>query len=299
MIEVVPVADLHSELLFDSSLVRVGNVVCWAPRSGPADAQWVATARIVLPRRGVFRIHHAGRPIVADANTVVLFGSESEYRVSHPADGGDECTVLVFPPSILADALGSDAIARSTCSHTSLREATQLACRMLSTSLHRGFLDRFEAEEAALLLLDALVGDFAQPAAAGAHRIGQARPVWVEDVRALLAAQPAAPWRLDAVAQAVHYSPFHLARQFRAATGMSVHRYLVRLRLGLALDRMAQGETRLAVLAADLGFAHHSHFTASFRSVFGVTPRAAQATLTCARLSQLRKILTATPGSTR
>jgi AraC family transcriptional regulator len=71
----------------------------------------------------------------------------------------------------------------------------------------------------------------------------------------------------------VHSSPFHLARQFRAVTGESVSRYLLRLRLGLALDRLAAGETELGRLAVELGFAHHSHFSARFRSVFGTTPR--------------------------
>jgi AraC family transcriptional regulator len=79
----------------------------------------------------------------------------------------------------------------------------------------------------------------------------------------------------------VHCSPFHLARQFRAATGQTIARHLLRLRLSLALERIAAGETSLARLASDLGFAHHSHLTARFHAMFATTP------------SQLRTILTA------
>src|SRR5919108_261399 len=68
--------------------------------------------------------------------------------------------------------------------------------------------------------------------------------------------------------------PPPLARRFRSATGESISRYLLRLRLGLALDRLAAGDRDLGALADELGFANHSHFTARFRSTFGITPSA-------------------------
>jgi AraC family transcriptional regulator len=111
-------------------------------------------------------------------------------------------------------------------------------------------------------------------------RLGPAARRRVEDVRALLAARPGAAWRLDSVARAVHCSPFHLARQFRAATGETIARYLLRLRLAAALERLAAGETELARLAADVGFAHHSHLSARFRAAYGVTPSEARKMVT-------------------
>ena len=39
-----------------------------------------------------------------------------------------------------------------------------------------------------------------------------------------------------------------------------------------ALDRIAQGETSLTVLAHDLGFADHAHLTRTVRAVTGRTP---------------------------
>jgi AraC-like DNA-binding protein len=76
-------------------------------------------------------------------------------------------------------------------------------------------------------------------------------------------------------------------------TGSSIHQYRLQLRLGIALERLAGGEVDLARLAVDLGFAHHSHFSACFRRVYGYTPGQARSTLTRARLAQLRRILTA------
>jgi AraC family transcriptional regulator len=259
-------SELRSELLFAGPVARIGNVVCCAPRSAPAAPEWVPDTRIVLPRRGVFALHRHGQGVVADGTSAVVLGAGEEYRVSHPADGGDECTVLVVPPELHEEAFG-DLAGRQGI----LRPSTQLRARVL-TSLATGL----ESEERALLLLDAVAADLG---AAGPPP--KRRPRYVDDARALLAADPTARWGLDALARAVHCSPFHLARRFRACTGETLARYRLRLRLGLALERIAGGETNLARLAAELGFAHHSHFTARFRSVFDTTP------------SEVRRIVTA------
>jgi AraC-like DNA-binding protein len=225
----------------------------------------------VLPRRGVFAVHRRGDPVVADGNSALVLGADDEYRVSHPGDGGDECTVLAVAPELLEEALG-DHRAR----HGTLRASTQLSTRVLTVVARRA-VSALAVEEAALLALDAVAADLTGPATTRPARR------YVHEACALLAADPEAPWRLDALARAVHCSPFHLARQFRAATGETVSRYLLRLRLALAMERMAAGESSLARLAHDLGFAHHSHFSARFRAVFGATP------------SDVRKIVTAPP----
>ena len=164
---------------------------------------------------------------------------------------------------------------------------------VLRRALANDAVDPLEGEDAALLLLEALARGLAPEASAAGTRLGPGRRFRIEAARALLASRPAARWRLHALAGAVHSSPYHLARQFRALTGETVSRYLLRLRLGLALERMAEGENDLARLAAELGFAHQSHFGARFRSVFGTTPGAARETLTRARVREMRTIVTA------
>lgn len=250
---------MHATTLFDAPLVAIHDVVCASHRGGPGDEEPGAAGELILPRRGVFAVHHGREAVTADPATALVLGPDGGHRVSHPAHGGDACTVLRFRADVLEEALG-DLGPR----HGVLRPATQLAARLLPA---RVGVDPLLAEDAAAALLDAVARDLA--GAPVARPVARAR---VEHARAVIAADPTAPWRLDAVARAAHCSPFHLARQFRAVTGESIARYVIRLRLAIALDRIEAGEEGLARLAADTGFASHSHLTATLRATFGTTP---------------------------
>jgi AraC-like DNA-binding protein len=98
---------------------------------------------------------------------------------------------------------------------------------------------------------------------------------------------------LAEVARAVHYSPYHLARLFRREVGVPIHRYRSRLRLGAALERLAEGADDLTALALDLGYSSHSHFSNAFRRAFGIPPGDCRRTLAPARLRELSKNLKA------
>jgi AraC-like DNA-binding protein len=77
---------------------------------------------------------------------------------------------------------------------------------------------------------------------------------------------------LHHLAQLLGCSPFHLSRVFRLTAGMSLRRYVCRLRAHLAADRLSAGAPDLTALALDLGFVDHSHFTNTFRRAWASTP---------------------------
>lgn len=80
--------------------------------------------------------------------------------------------------------------------------------------------------------------------------------------------------RLEDLAGLVHLSRYHFLRKFHATTGMTPHRYLVRLRV----ERGAQllRTTRLTVLdvASRCGYASPGRFSDAFRRHHGLTPGA-------------------------
>ena len=79
---------------------------------------------------------------------------------------------------------------------------------------------------------------------------------------------------LSDIAAAARLSPFHLARVFKQALGVSPHQYLIQLRVNSArwLLSAGSGERSLAELASAVGFADQSHLTRHFKRVLGVTP---------------------------
>ncbi len=84
---------------------------------------------------------------------------------------------------------------------------------------------------------------------------------------------------LHTLATAVNVSPRQLARVFKANTGLTVGQYRTRIRVRLALERLAEGEGDLSRLANDLGFFDHSHFSRTVTSELGVPPRELRALL--------------------
>jgi AraC family transcriptional regulator len=285
---VQPMNYRRSDLVFYSPLVRVFDVSCHAPQSGYGGEEWCSTTQIIIPRRGVFMLNHHGAPIIADPNTALILGIGDTYQISHPVDGGDQCTVLVFRPELVEEALGS-----VEARHGIIQATTQLNIHVLTHLIVTRMADQLNAEENSVFVLNALARDFSN--SMGWSSMSESQKQRVEEVRALLASQPTEAWNLESIARTVYCSPFYLARQFRVITGESISRYLLRLRLALALDRLAQGEANLARLAVELRFANHSHFSARFKSVFGTTPAALRSTLTRKRFQKMSKILTAKP----
>lgn len=79
------------------------------------------------------------------------------------------------------------------------------------------------------------------------------------------------PLTLTTLADACAVSRYHMARSFRAATGMTPMTYLRARRLTVAAHALAQGADILSVaLAAQYG--SHEAFTRAFAACFGVLP---------------------------
>jgi AraC-like DNA-binding protein len=95
---------------------------------------------------------------------------------------------------------------------------------------------------------------------------------------------------IERIADAVHYSPYHLCRVFRQHTGMTIHQYLNQVRLRTALEMIADGGADLTEVALDLCYSSHSHFTQAFRRAFGVPPSRMKAIPVAQNLRQMSKI---------
>jgi AraC family transcriptional regulator len=102
----------------------------------------------------------------------------------------------------------------------------------------------------------------------GALPRGRLRAV-VEYVEGHLDASPT----LGQMAAVAGLSAYHFARQFKAATGLPPHEYLIGRRVERARQLLqGGGALSLAEVAADAGFSDQSQLTRHFRRIVGVTP---------------------------
>ncbi|HXH98430.1 MAG TPA: AraC family transcriptional regulator [Gaiellaceae bacterium] len=264
----------------------------WCPPSSP---RWhvpnviPGSPHVVFPRTSSVIRHVGGEPTLANAGHVMFYNAGQRYRRRLHDPSGDRCWFVELRPSLLAE-LGGDGEFRfaSGPSDPQARLLLHAAVRHLAA-------DRADALLAEETLLEAL--SRAVAAAAAFHHSGQSstpRPAWselVESAKELLTGTACERLSLDDLARRLHVSEFHLARAFRAGTGMSLHRYRTLLRLELALERLADPETDLARLARELGYASHSHFTDRFRGVFGVPPSAVRGVMGRRTLQELHRVV--------
>lgn len=81
-----------------------------------------------------------------------------------------------------------------------------------------------------------------------------------------------APVALADVAGAAGLSCMHFAAQFRAATGVRPHEYLLRRRIARAQTMLATTDVPIVELALAVGFSSQAHFTVVFKRISGLTP---------------------------
>lgn len=95
----------------------------------------------------------------------------------------------------------------------------------------------------------------------------------VREVAATLDARPADTLSLSEMARLAGLSRYHFIRAFRAATGETPRQYQIAARLRAAADRLVDTKAPITEIAFDVGFNDISHFNATFRRAFGVSPR--------------------------
>jgi AraC family transcriptional regulator len=78
--------------------------------------------------------------------------------------------------------------------------------------------------------------------------------------------------RLGDLAAAAAISPAHLARSFRNATGIPLHRYVLHRRLEHARSLLSESGARVHTVAVQCGFADAPHLSKAYRKVYGITP---------------------------
>jgi AraC family transcriptional regulator len=83
----------------------------------------------------------------------------------------------------------------------------------------------------------------------------------------------AEPMTLAEIASVAGLTRMHFAAQFRAATGLRPHEYLLRRRVERAQDMFARTSMSIVDVALSVGFQNQSHFTRIFKRFVGEPPQ--------------------------
>lgn len=108
---------------------------------------------------------------------------------------------------------------------------------------------------------------------AGVPRSRTPLPAWrLRRVVAHVDAHLEDPITLADLASVAGLSRMHFAAQFRVATGLRPHEYLLRRRIDHARQLLAEPHSKLVDVALSVGFQTQAHFTTVFKRIVGETP---------------------------
>ncbi len=259
-------------MLSRSTTLCVRDVYCRGRCRGQGEEEHASATEMVFPYRGTYIRHLGANQAVAEANQVLFFNAGEEYRVSHPIPGGDASLSLTVDPALLLEVtpeglVSGQSIPRFHCQRLRIDGRTQALVAMLRHSLRKRIAEPLEAESLALTLMQRALGPRTTHAAAASN----GRQRLVDRVKLVLAGDLARRWTLAEIGAEVHCSPVYLTQVFQQVEGMPLYRYQLRLRLARALDLLDRYDD-LTVLALELGFSSHSHFSSAFRTAYGRSP---------------------------
>jgi AraC family transcriptional regulator len=262
------------QALLTSLAVTIRDVYCPGSCTHQTGEEFATATELVFPYRGVYMRHLGHDQAVAEANQVLFFNEAEGYRISHPVPGGDASLSLAISEALLHE-LAPSALLRAGAMLAFRRQRlridarTQVLMALLRHSLRENIAEPLEAESLALTLVQRALGPRTTHAASGSIGL----QLLVDRAKLVLASNLARRWTLAEVAAEVRCSPVYLTQVFQQVEGQPLYRYQLRLRLARALDLLGQYDD-LTALSLDLGFSSHSHFSASFREVYGRSPSA-------------------------
>ncbi len=137
-----------------------------------------------------------------------------------------------------------------------------------------GSFGQLYADCIGIAIIARLLASANRPATAERPKVGELAPWRLKRAIDYFEAQIGEPVSLAAVAASAGLTRMHFAAQFRAATGLRPHEYLLRRRIERAQEMLAGTGMSLMDIALSVGFQTQSHFTSVFKRYAGQPPRA-------------------------
>lgn len=251
-----------------ANLYGAGEARCATSASAPIEKCYAGPA-IGVVVAGTFDYASRHGRMRATPGAILLGNAGETFHCRHLDPGGNRRAVIVLSPTLLAEIAndhGLDDACFAVAALPPSREAAPLygAVRRAAGGL------RLDGEGVIDLAARALT--LGRRARRPAPSVADRRRI-LDVVRHLDTAY-AEPCGLEDLAAMGQVSRFHFIRLFRAATGESPRQYLIGARLRAAADRLTDTAEPITEIALGVGFNDISHFNATFRQAFGLSPTA-------------------------
>jgi AraC family transcriptional regulator len=214
-------------------------------------------------------------PPPVGAISVVPAGSPIQWRWSGPKDSLHICLEPGLVARVAAEAFGLDP-ARTIVPPLDGLDLPHLRAAMEAVGAELtagGAGGRLAAESLANVLAVHLIRHVLAPRRPERRRDGVLPQGRLRAVVAYVEGHLDAGPTLEQMAAVARLNPHHFARQFKAATGLPPHQYVISRRVERAKQLLQAGtDLSLAEVAACAGFANQSHFSRHFKRLVGVTP---------------------------
>lgn len=275
-------AELQSRFVFNNVKEWEGiRVQHCRVRGGEAGRRHITEHQITIPLDGSFisEVHSAtGRnrtgPVTVGKTPILPAGQT--YCAQW--DGEIEEVTLFIDPSLIARvAADSDVIDRielveaCTAKDPIIR---QIGLALMAEVDSERAASRLYAESLANVLAVHLFRNYTISVCRAPLHTGGLTGRKLRQAREFIADNLERDLSLTEIASAVGLSPFHFARSFKQATGITPHQYLIKSRIERAKSLLLQTELPIVEVGFQVGFKNQSHFTTIFRRAARLTPKA-------------------------
>lgn len=257
---------------------RVLDVLCDA---GPGDRPFeehheAQSLSLVLAGGFSYRSGRGGAALQPGA--ILLGEAGCGFACGHAHGEGDRCLSFHYDPDFF-DALAGAAAGRGRARglpQVALPPDRSTSALAVAAELLLAGADRVEAQELALVLAERV----ALALAGLPPHAPERRPLDARQARRVAAAvrhiesRPDEDLSLAVLARQACLSPYHFLRLFRRHTGTTPQAYVQLARLRAAAVMLRRDERPVIEIALAAGFGDLSHFTTSFRRLFGLPPGA-------------------------
>jgi AraC family transcriptional regulator len=168
--------------------------------------------------------------------------------------------------------LNQDRIELMDCFSRSDLHLYQLAMMLLAELQSGGIMGELYVESLTQVLVVHLLRHYSvlQPAIAARHNLSPSR---LENAIEYIHNHLNGDLSMVQIASSVNVSPTYFASLFKAATGISLHQYVIKQRVAKAKILLETTDLPISNIASEVGFSSQSHLTYHCKRLTGMTPK--------------------------